>query len=386
MKALDVAEGVFWCAAIAVAAVAAHSWYTPKPLPPIPPRLTVVAETSAGGTLLRTPGFGLTTEVAAYQDELFAYLMFQHLRRYPPVSDGGGRLLLTFDPKQKQAPYRVMLEGEGDLVTAIGAAARVDNGWKLTPDAVRRSWAEQTRIFENAYNLPVRQKLEDLPREALGRYLQRFIQFKSRTDPRIRMKMEPVPVPVSQEQAQRLAGDMLTIASFYGLPLEILVGVGAIENNYMDVRGDLAHSVWKRRAEPGDIVLEKRRGRVRVANYSTGVWQVTRQTLRYAHALVAKDTRDYTQLPEELRPPEKFDIDQVGPRVLTTYAGILLRDLLDRFEGDVMLAVSAYNGGPKRPNLRYGAGVHRAAEHARRVVEQAAVLNGEAVVQRSWLR
>ncbi|MBL8213335.1 MAG: hypothetical protein JNK87_21635 [Bryobacterales bacterium] len=386
MKALDVAEGVFWCTAIAVAAVAAHAWYTPKPLQPLPPRFTVVAEISADGTLLRTPGYGLTTEIAAYQDELFAYLMFQHLRRYPPVASSGGRLLLTFDPKQKQAPYRVVLEGEADLVTAIGAVAPLDNGWKLTPDSVRRSWEEQTRIFENAYNLPVRQKLEDLPREALGRYLQRFIEFKSRTDPRIRLKMEPVPVPVSEEQAQRLAGDMLTVAAFYDLPLEILVGVGAIENNYMDVRGDLQHSIWKRRAEPGDIVLERRRGRVRVANFSTGVWQVTRQTLRYAHGLVAKDGRDYTQLPEELRPPEKFDIDAVSPRVLTTYAGMLLRDLLDQFEGDVMLAVSAYNGGPKRPNLRYGEGVQRAAEHARRVVEQAAVLNGEAVVQRSWLR
>jgi hypothetical protein len=50
--------------------------------------------------------------------------------------------------------------------------------------------------------------------------------------------------------------------------------------------------------------------------------------------------------------------------VLTTYVGLLLRDLLDLFEGDVTLAVSGYNGGPARPNLRYGAGVHRAASHA----------------------
>lgn len=386
MKVLDVAEAVFWCAAAGVAAVAAHAWYTPDSLPALAPRFTVAPETSAGGTILRTPGYGLTTEIAAYQDELFAYLMFQHLRRYPPVAGGQGRILLTFDPKRDGAPYRLLLECEADLVAAIRHALPVGSGWKLTPDAVLRSWAEQTRIFENAYNLPVQHKLEDLPRDALARYLQRFIEFKSRTDPRIRLKKEPVPEPVSTEQAQRMAGDMLTVAAFYSLPLEILVGVGAIENNYMDVRGDLQHSTWKRRAEPGDIVLEKRRGRVRVANYSTGVWQVTRETLRFAHTLVAKDKRDYTQLPEELRPPEKFDIDQVSPRVLTTYAGMLLRDLLDRFEGDVMLAVSAYNGGPKRPNLRYGEGVQRAAEHARRVVEQAAVLNGEAVVHRTWLR
>jgi soluble lytic murein transglycosylase-like protein len=71
--------------------------------------------------------------------------------------------------------------------------------------------------------------------------------------------------------------------------------------------------------------------------------------------------------------------------VLTTYAGLLFRDLLDRFGGDSTLAVGAYNGGPGRPNLRYEAGVRMAAEHARRVLEQAAALNGEAAAGRQWL-
>jgi soluble lytic murein transglycosylase-like protein len=72
--------------------------------------------------------------------------------------------------------------------------------------------------------------------------------------------------------------------------------------------------------------------------------------------------------------------------VLTTYVGLLLRDLLDLFEGDVTLAVSGYNGGPARPNLRYGAGVHRAASRARRVLEQSAALKGEKVVNMTWMR
>jgi hypothetical protein len=159
-----------------------------------------------------------------------------------------------------------------------------------------------------------------------------------------------------------------------------------MENNYMNVRGDLQHSIWKRRPASDDIVLERRRGRVRVLNDSAGVWQITRETLRYAHSLVKRDSRDYSSLPEHLRPPAELVINEVSPKVLTTYAGVLLRDLLDRFEGDVTLAVSAYNGGPGRPNLKYGAGVHKAAEHARRVLEQAAVLNGESVVETTWLR
>ena len=76
----------------------------------------------------------------------------------------------------------------------------------------------------------------------------------------------------------------------------------------------------------------------------------------------------------------------VSPDVLTTYAGLLLRDLLDRFDGNVTLAVSAYNGGPGRPNLKYGEGAEKAATHARRVLEQAAALNGESVMRTTWLR
>jgi hypothetical protein len=133
-------------------------------------------------------------------------------------------------------------------------------------------------------------------------------------------------------------------------------------------------------------VLQRRRGRVRVLNDSAGVWQITRETLRYAHSLIRKDKRDYSVLPEHLQPPKELRVDEVSPQVLTTYAGVLLRDLLDRFDGDVLLATSAYNGGPGNPNLKYGAGVERAAAHARRVLEQAAVLNGESVVRMTWLR
>ena len=132
-------------------------------------------------------------------------------------------------------------------------------------------------------------------------------------------------------------------------------------------------------------MLERRRGRVRVLNDSAGVWQITRETLRYVHQLYQRDTRDYSKLPEHLRPPKQLQIQEVDPLVLTTYAGLLFRDLLDRFEGDVSLAVGAYNGGPGRPNMRYHKGVQTAAEHARRVLEQAAVLNGESVVEIPWI-
>jgi soluble lytic murein transglycosylase-like protein len=67
-------------------------------------------------------------------------------------------------------------------------------------------------------------------------------------------------------------------------------------------------------------------------------------------------------------------VNDLVPEVLTTYAGLFFRDLLDRFPGEVALAVGAYNGGPGNPNLQYEAGVRLVAEHARRVLEHAAAL------------
>jgi hypothetical protein len=48
-------------------------------------------------------------------------------------------------------------------------------------------------------------------------------------------------------------------------------------------------------------------------------------------------------------------------------------------------AVGAYNGGPRNPNLKYAAGVAAAAEHARKVVERAAVLNGQRVAETRFI-
>ena len=154
----------------------------------------------------------------------------------------------------------------------------------------------------------------------------------------------------------------------------------------MNVKGDLGNAVWKRRPAKGDVVLRRRNGRVLTLNESSGVWQITRETLRYAHSLYLTDKRDYTRLPPHLRPPRSLDVAGVDHEVLTTYAGIIFRDLLDRFGGDVGQAVGAYNGGPGNPNAKYEAGVRLVAEHARRMLEQAASLRGERVVDKRFLR
>lgn len=336
------------------------------------------------------PDSPFVTSVATFRDELFAYLMYQHFRSSAPFT--GDELLLRYIDRKGQPEYQVLLVLTNDFVATVERVAQLyvsrrvqDFDWHVVSQRALTGLRYQTRLFNSAYNLPVRRRMEDLSKSELRALLRRFIRYKSTTDPRVRKQIEPVPAILTAGEAQRLAGDIIAVAAFYELPLEFLLGIGAMENNYMVVRGDLKHSVWKRRPAKDDIVLERKRNRVRVLNDSAGVWQITRETLRYVHRLYLEDTRDYTKLPERLRPPEKLNITDIDPEVLTTYAGLLLRDLLDQFHGDVSLAVGAYNGGPANPNMRYQEGVRAAALHARSFLEKAAALNGESVIQRPWM-
>src|SRR5256884_6222730 len=180
-----------------------------------------------------------------------------------------------------------------------------------------------------------------------------------------------LPISLTREQATELASDILDVAHFYDLPLDYFMGVGAMENDYMDVNGDLTHAVWKKRAQRGDIVLRRTRKRVMVSDYAMGILQITRETLRAAHQLYLHDKRDYSQLPARLRPPRELDLNNVSDAVLTTYAGLLLRDLLDHFGGDVEKAIGAYNGGVRTPNPDYASSVKNVADYARRILEHA---------------
>jgi hypothetical protein len=335
---------------------------------------------SAGGREIVAP-------VQDFENEFTAWLFYEYLRSRTFRRQ---ELLLTRVPTEAGDVTRISVRLGPDLVAGIAQLAAWQAGghiessaWTaLTEDTVNH-WRRQTRIYQSAYSLPARKRLEEIPRPTLLEYMHRFIRFKSRTDPRTALGAA-VPV-LSSGEAQRLAGDMIAVAEFFDLPLDVLLGIGAMENNYMNVRGDLENTAWKRRAQAGDIVLRRARGRVLVLNDSAGVWQITRETLRYAHKLYKKDVRDYSQLPEHLRPPAELHLEEVSPAVLTTYAGLLLRDLIDRFDGDTAKAVGAYNGGPGNPNMRYEEGVRRIAAYARTLLERAASLHGQSIAEMKFV-
>jgi hypothetical protein len=315
-------------------------------------------------------------EIASFDDQLEAFLRYEYLRGRDP--DEAAKIFLTAVHTGKRSNYKIYLLIENDQLTAVPRLdGMVAHGFITHYELVawtRQDLAfaqQQSRMFENAYNVPAEQRLETLPSFQLLPALADFLAFKSQTDWRVVAQSSRAPQPLTRHQALRLASDILDVAHFYNLPPDYFLGVGAMENNYMDVNGDLTHAVWKKTAERGDIVLERRRKQVLVSDYSIGTWQISRETLRAAQKLYLKDKRNYDQLPPRLRPSRELDVNSVDGEVLTTYAGLVLRDLLDRFDGNVDQAIGAYNGGVRKPNPAYAAGVKNVALYARRVLEHA---------------
>jgi len=339
--------------------------------------------------VVKTRADALLAQVAEYDSEVEAFLHYEYLKSHAGLA--ASRVLLTVKSTEAGPRYRIFLVLDNDLLSAVPYLGRLKAegyipDYKLYPVTFQNLARKrlETSVFLACYDPFKAPRLASLSRSQLLIPLARFMVFKSRTDRRVRKHIQPVPTTLSFAQAKELAADILDVARFYHLPLDVFLGIGAMENDYMNVRGDLQHAIWKTRPQRGDIVLKRAHGRVLVSDYAMGVWQITRETLRYAHSLYLKDKQNYSLLPPRLRPAKKLSFDLDNSEVLTTYAGLLLRHLLDRTNGDIAKAVGAYNGSLRTPNFQYAAGVEAVASYARSFLERAANLNGMNVA-RSWL-
>jgi len=357
--------------------VAYRTW--PRPLP-MPARAYPSVRFHHGKLIAPFPAAAILVEAGRFDNELSAYLWFDYVRSRRSVD--ASEVLLTSEETSAAPVYHLYLVRPNDALSAISYLAALKARGLGSSSGILFSNPEdvayrrkQTALFAAAYQKAVPRKLENAPSDELLPSVASFVLFKARTDPRILPGSTHAASSLDQERATDLAADIIAVAKFYDLPLDAFLGIGAMENNYLDIKGDLRLTVWKKRAEKDDIILERRRHRVLVSNYSVGVWQITRETLRYAHALYLRDHRDYSQLPERLRPPRTLQLDLTDSHVLTTYSGLLLRDLLDRFDGNVDLAVAAYNGGPRRPNPEYAAGVNLVGSYARNILERLSAVN-----------
>jgi hypothetical protein len=380
-------------AAVAILLLLAVAWFgywlrpqriSFSPVAPVP-----VWSVIDGRQAVSLPKDFLAAKIFRSGDEFLAYLMYDYLRSAPALR--GAEVLLTYREAGGKPFYTIVAHLRNDLLSAVPLLAQIQAAgvipwfeWRRADERSLQNMRRQTAVFVSVYNLPVHRKLEQIGYSRLQPYLRRFIRFKSDTDRRVLDSMRAAD-GLSDEEAGRLAADMIAVADFYSVPLDFLLGIGAMENNYLNVDGDLEHASWKRHAQKGDVILKRRRRRVLVLNQASGVWQITRETLRYAHRLFLKDQRDYSLLPMRLRPPKDLNLDHIDPEVLTTYAGLLFRDLIDRFDGDVAKAAAAYNGGPANPNMRYADGVGLVAGYARRMLEGVAMLHGQSIAETTFI-
>ena len=368
---------LFLLVALAVAALIAYRVWPRELHAPAQTRFPRVA-VKDHRVAIAVPTQSLVADLGPYGTSVDTFLYLDLLRGRKPIDST--RVMACRPPEHPENARRIYLSVDNDIVSSLPYLYSLIDGTSVRRFALA-SWTtqdlnrckDQTVRFEALFRVPVSLSLPDIPDVELINPLADFLVFKSATDRRILQGIDPDLRVLNQAQAQELAQDMIVVARFYSLPLEYFMGIGAVENNYMDVRGDLAHTVWKRRPQRGDIILQRRRGRVLVENYSLGVWQITRETLRRAQNLYLEDrkTRDYSLLPERLRPEITPNPDDVQPETLTTYAGLLFRTLLDHFDGNIIQALGAYNGGVDKPNLVYAESVRNVATYSRVVLTHA---------------
>jgi len=386
MRAVSAAVGILLLAVLAWFGY----WLRPERISFSPVARVPAWSVTGQGQEVSIPQDFLAAEIFRSGDEFSAYLMYDYLRSLSALRNA--EVLLTCREADEKPSYTIVAHLRNDLLSAVPLLARIQAAgvisgfeWRRANERSLENMRRQTSFFVSAYNLPVHRKLEEIGYSRLQPYLQRFIRFKSDTDRRVLDSTHAPADGLSDEEAGRLAADIIAVADFYSVPLDFFLGIGAMENNYLNVDGDLEHTSWKRRAQKGDVVLKRHRRRVLILNQASGVWQITRETLRYAHKLFLKDQRDYSLLPVRLRPSKDLDLEHIDPEVLTTYAGILFCDLIDRFDGDVVKAAAAYNGGPGNPNMRYADGVGLVAGYARRMLESVATLHGQSIADTTFI-
>jgi hypothetical protein len=349
----------------------------PRPMPPGPTGIPRVYLKNGKIGLSMFKGLAVA-EVGDYPRMLQAYLRFDYLRSRPAVAPG--RAYLCQGPGTASHGHKIFLQVSNNMLQAVPyLESLVAEG--VIPDFALYDWRpkdlaacqEQSGLVDRVFRPAPQLHLYQIPDKMLIGPMADFLVFKSETDNRVLGQGSEALSPLTVPQARQLAQDILIISRFYSLPLGYFMAIGAMENNYISVNGDLDLAVWKRYPQPGDIVLKRRPGWVLVRNYSLGVWQITLDTLRYAQLLYKRDrtVRDYSLLPKGLRPHIEPDPEEIRPETLTTYAGLLFRHLLDRFHGNIMEAVGAYNGGPRDPNRVYAESVLRIERYARRVIVHA---------------
>lgn len=232
---------VVWIIVLAMAslgtALYAARRLRPQPLQIRPEASIPVWSRVANRDVVAMPGRSLVGELARYDDEFFAWLMFTYLSGAPELN--GGELLLSYSATGGRIVYSLRIYLPNDLLSGIALLSRAqarglarEVSWNYVTDEALERLRGQTRLFRMAYDLPARNKLETFKHAELVAYVRRWVRFKSATDPRIRSQIAAAPAALNSDEARQLAEDIVSVATFFELPLDFFLGIGAMENNF----------------------------------------------------------------------------------------------------------------------------------------------------------
>jgi hypothetical protein len=121
---------------------------------------------------LSMPNGNLLALIGVYSDELTAYLRFQYLQGLEDLA--GSTILITNKETATGPQYRLYVILKNDLFPQNQKLASLQisgyiSGYRFfSPPRFRiEQWMNQTRLFESAYDRPVRKRLLQLPRKEL---------------------------------------------------------------------------------------------------------------------------------------------------------------------------------------------------------------------------
>lgn len=313
-------------------------WEPPELVGIAPQHPAVVAHPKVAITF---PGRHLIARAGEYPDELDAYQAVLNLRETagPAVPIAATR---------STASAAVILELPDDLLQTVpileqlrGTLLGRSVDWAVTGREQLRQWREESLLFEEIYG--------DLPR---------------------RRKTAP-------GQPAYIVRDIVTVARFYDLSPRFFRPVPYPHR--------LPASRWTRYPRANQAVLLRNPAAALVVENDSVEWQEVLDALIHAQALVDADRRDYASLPDRLQPSRRLDLE-TRPDALFTYAGVLLRHLVDKAGGENLEAITARADRPDNPNVRYDPGVRRAAMYARRVLTHALHVNRLHVLAQRGIR
>lgn len=314
-----------------------------------------IYETDATRPTLRVPDGDLFATVREFRDEVLAYTVFTYLRDSEAIRPA--RLFITARVDRGNTVYEIVARFPNDLLTSIPlisqlqVARLLSDSWGIVPEALSKRWEQETELFSATYDLAIQRRLRGVPRTEVMSAVAAYLRSGPTNLPRTR-RVSPLRRVFAGVGRPRLVADIVMVAEFYALPLDLFLSIRDLDQS----------------PESAEASADPAADR-----------ELTGEALRHANRLFMAETRDYAALPSHLRPLEQEiageQIAEVRAEVLTTYAGRLFRDLLDRSHGNLGEALAIYKGGPEAPN-RYRVGARRVGLYARKALHDAAIVSG----------